>query len=76
MPGLLPISYPGNNGTGYFSYEFEAAQFHFRLHITCWELYQGTAKDLPNAEGDSDDQSQLHRTVLLTFLYLKQFLCN
>jgi len=34
MPAWLPISYPGNNGTGHFSYQSETAQLPFGVHTT------------------------------------------
>ena len=34
MPAWLPVSYPGNNATGHFSYQLEKAQLPFGVHIT------------------------------------------
>jgi hypothetical protein len=77
MPAWLPISYPGNNGTGHFSYQLETAQLPFRVHITSLELYCGTANKLLDGKEDFDDQNPFHRTMLLTVLYLKHcFLYN
>jgi len=50
IPAWLPISYPGNNGTGQFSYQLETAQLPFRVRITSWELHRGTANELPNGK--------------------------
>jgi len=63
MPAWIPISYPGNNGTGHFSYQLEVAQLPFGVHITSWELHRGTANELPNGKEDFDDQSPFHGTM-------------
>jgi len=66
MRAWLPISDPGNNGTGHFSYQLETDQLPFGVHITSSELHRRTANEIRNGKEDFVDQSPFHRTMFLT----------